>query len=343
MKQDKLDAAASFLQQNTASGMIEAAVLYVRHQQTVFVRPFGAAKSNDSVFLLASIAKPISVAAMMTLFDQGLFQLDDPVRQFIPEFGGGGRDQITIRQLMTHVSGLPDQLPENAELRSRHAELAEFVEAAIRTPLLFTPGSQYSYSSMGILLAAEAAQRLSGKPIAELVKDTVLEPLQMKHSALGLGSLELDSLMRCQVEKAAPESGGGDPTTKDWDWNSPYWRQLGSPWGGAHGSAADVARFLDAFLHPQGKLLKPETARLMITNHNPPGVRPRGLGFVLGNSLGGPQNSDQTFGHGGATGTLCWADPRSDSIFVVLTTLPMEAADPHPRTVTSRLVAEAIG
>ncbi len=343
MKQDKLDAAANVLQQNIETETIESAVLYVRQRQSEFVRSFGGAKSDDAVFLLASISKPISIAAVLTLFDQGLFGLDDPVNKFIPEFSGDGRDRITMRQLMTHVSGLPDQLPENAKLRARHAPLAEFVEAAIRTPLLFTPGSQYSYSSMAILLATEVAERISGKPIATLVDETVFQPLQMKHSALGVGRLDFQSLIRCQVEQAAPESGGGDPTTKDWNWNTRYWRQFGSPWGGAHGSAADVARFLDAFLHPQGKLLKPETARLMISNHNPPGIRPRGLGFDLGNGMAGPQNSDQTFGHGGSTGTLCWADPRSDSIFVVLTTLPTNAADPHPREVTSRLIAEAVG
>lgn len=81
--------------------------------------------------------------------------------------------KVTMRQLMTHVSGLPDQLPGNAELRSRHAGLAEFVEAAIRTPLLSTPGSRYSYSSMPILLATEVAQRISGKSIALLVDETV--------------------------------------------------------------------------------------------------------------------------------------------------------------------------
>lgn len=342
MKQSKLDAAANLLQQSTDSGLIEAATMYVRHQQTVFARSFGAAKSEDAIFLLASITKPIAIAAVMSLLDQGLFDLDDPVHKFISEFTGDGRNQITMGHLMTHRCGLPDQLPENVELRAHHAPLSEFVKSTTRTPLLFVPGSRYSYSSMGILLATEVAQRITGKSIASLVEETVYHPLEMKHSALGMGHLDRESLMRSQVENAAKESGAGDPATKDWNWNSSYWRELGSPWGGAHGSAADVARFLDAFLHPQGKLLNPETARSMITNHNPPGMRPRGLGFDLGKKLGGSLTSDATFGHGGSTGTLCWADPQSESIFVVLTTLPSEAVAPHPRDVTSRLVAESI-
>ncbi len=343
MNLEKIDAVANVLMQGTESGSLDAASLYVQQGATKFSRSFGAAKTEDAVFLLASISKPISIAAVMTLFDRGLFQLDDPVRKFIPEFTADGRDKITMRQLMTHVSGLPDQLPENAELRSRHAELDEFIEAAIRTPLLFAPGSRYSYSSMAILLATEVVQRISGTSIAALVDETVLGPLEMKHSALGIGRLDFASLMRCQVENSAPESGAGDPATKDWNWNSRYWRILGAPWGGAHGSAPDVARFLSEFLHPQGKWLKPETMQSMISNHNPAGLRPRGLGFDLGKRLAGPYLSDRAFGHGGSTGTLCWADPKTDTIFVILTTLPSNAAKLHPREIASRLVGEAVG
>ncbi|MCB1234738.1 MAG: beta-lactamase family protein, partial [Verrucomicrobiae bacterium] len=139
VKRDGLEAAAEILKAATASGQIDAASLHVSQGDTVFGRVFGTAPSSveDSVFLLASISKTISTAAVMTLFDQGKFALDDPVATFIPEFTGEGREKITIRQLLTHVSGLPDQLPENAKLRAGHAPLSAFVEAAIRTPLLF--------------------------------------------------------------------------------------------------------------------------------------------------------------------------------------------------------------
>ncbi|MEQ8785525.1 MAG: serine hydrolase domain-containing protein [Pirellulaceae bacterium] len=304
---------------------------------------FGAAKSVDDVFLLASISKPILAAAVMKLYDEGKFGLDDPVQKFLPDFVGDGREKITMRQLLTHVSGLPDQLPENSKLRASHDPLSEFVDAAIRTPLLFEPGTRYSYSSMAILLASEVAQRITGADFPTLVDEAIYKPLEMRHSAMGLGRLKLENLMRCQVEQAAPESGAGDPAAKKWDWNSPYWRKLGAPWGGAHGSAQDVARFLAEFLHPSGKTLKPETARLMITNQNRPGIRSRGLGFDVGTNAGSPGCSEKTFGHGGSTGTLCWSDPATDTICVVLTTLPTRAANPHPRNVVSDRVAEAVG
>lgn len=342
VNQQKLSAAVDVLTKATASGQVAGATLYVRQGKTELTDAFGSARSADAMFLLGSISKPMSVAALLTLYDAGRFDLDDSAQRFIPEFKGDEREKITIRQLLTHVSGLPDQLPENDELRKGHAPLAKFVEAAIRTPLLFEPGAKYSYSSMAILLACEIAQRISGAGFLELFEKTVVQRLKLEHSAIGLGRFKLAYLMPCQVEHAAPEAGGGDPTAKEWDWNSPYWRKLGAPWGGVHCSAADVARFLAEFLHADGKLLKPETGRLAIRNHNREGITSRGLGFGVGVSAGGPGCSEKTFGHTGSTGTIAWADPATDTICVVLTTLPGPAAKPHPRQVASDLVAEAV-
>ena len=81
MNHDKLHAAADVLQHSTDSGRIKAASIYVRQQQTVFTRSFGAAESEDVVFLLASISKPITIAAVMTLLDQGFFDLDETNRK----------------------------------------------------------------------------------------------------------------------------------------------------------------------------------------------------------------------------------------------------------------------
>jgi CubicO group peptidase (beta-lactamase class C family) len=307
-----------------------------------FAPAFGAARSADDLFLLGSISKPMTAAALMTLSDQGRFRLDDPVRKFLPEFTGAGRDRITVQQLLTHVSGLPDQLPENAALRKRHAPLPEFVAGAIRTPLLFEPGSRYEYSSMAILLAAEVARRISRTGFPVFIEQAIFRPLEMKHSALGLGRFPLEATMRCQAENAAPESGAGDPTAREWDWNSPYWRRLGAPWGGVHASAPDLARFFAEFLHREGKTVRPATARLMLRNHNPDGLPPRGLGFAIGARAGSPGCSEATFGHSGSTGTLAWADPRTETICVVLTTLPGRAAHQHPRTLVSDRVAEAV-
>jgi beta-lactamase class C len=342
VKQEKFDAAAGVLAKAAAEGQIRASSLCVRHGKDVFARSFGDAKSPDAMFLLASITKTLTAAAVMTLVDREKIRLDDPVAKYIPEFSAAPRNKITLAQLLTHVSGLPDQLPENQALRSSHAKLPQFVEAAVRTPLLFEPGARYSYSSMGILLASEVARRVTSTDILEFVDRAVFQPLEMKHSVLGLGRYKMDDIVRNQTDHAAPESGAGDPSAKEWDWNSPYWRALGAPWGTAHSSAPDVARFFSEFLHPTDRMMRPESARLMIRNHNPEGFAPRGLGFAVGRGSGSPGCSEKTFGHSGSSGTLAWADPATDTVCVVLTTLPGAAVKPHPLRVASDLVAKAV-
>jgi CubicO group peptidase (beta-lactamase class C family) len=341
LTEGRWDDAAEVLEKATAAKQVDAAVVHVQQGGDSFTRPFGKAASGDAMFLLGSISKPINVAAFMTLFDQGKFRLDDRVKTFLPAFTGDGREDVTIRHLLTHVSGLPDQLADNQELRRRHAPLAEFVERATHAPLAFAPGTRYQYSSMGILLAARIGEIAGGSDMLTLVDRGVFQPLGMRHSAQGLGRFKLEDMVPCQAEGAAPESGSGDPEAKTWDWNSPYWRGLGAPWGGTHASAPDLARFLGEFLGARGVVVKPETARLMIRNHNPEGLTPRGLGFVVGQESGSPGCSPRTFGHTGSTGTLFWADPASDTICVVLTSLPARAVKPHPREVAAERVAVA--
>ncbi|HEV3385583.1 MAG TPA: serine hydrolase domain-containing protein [Gemmata sp.] len=338
-RRERWDDATKVLEDAVAAKQVDAAVLHVDHKGDSFTRHFGKAESDNAMFLLGSISKPINVTALMTLFDKGKFQLDDRVKKFLPSFSGDGRDEVTIRHLLTHVSGLPDQLTDNNELRKQHAPLSDFVAKAIRTRLDFAPGSRYQYSSMGILLAARIAELISGSDILTLVDRNVFEPLGMKHSAQGLGRFKLEDMVSCQMEGAAPESGSGDPQAKEWDWNSPYWRKLGAPWGGTHSSALDIAKFLGEFMGARGKAIKPETVRLMIKNHNPVGFTPRGLGFAVGKGSGSPGCSEQTFGHTGSTGTLCWADPASETICVVLTSLPSRAMKRHPRDMAAERVA----
>ncbi|MBS0261693.1 MAG: beta-lactamase family protein [Planctomycetes bacterium] len=338
----RFDEAAEILEKATGSGQISSATMYVKQKETSYSRRFGKLASDQAMFLLGSITKPICVTALMTLFDRGEFKLADRVQKYLPQFQGAGRDQVTMEHLLTHVSGLPDQLPENNALRRQHAGLPEFVDQALRTPLKFAPGTRYQYSSMGILLATEVARVISGKAILEFVNRSVFERLGMKHSALGLGAFTLDEFVPCQTEFAAPEAGAGDPAAKDWDWNSRYWRSLGAPWGGAHASAADLALFLSEFLGAQGQVVQPETARLMVTNRNGAGLTPRGLGFDVGPTAGSPGCSERTFGHTGSTGTLAWADPATDTVCVILTSLPGGAVQPHPRGLASARVAAAV-
>ena len=339
LNNDEFDEASNILATSTASGHVRAAVIYARLGKSIFHRAFGEAKSVDSSFLLGSISKPIAVAALMTLFDQGKFKLTDPVKKYLPEFTGGAKERVTIQHLLTHVSGLPDQLPENADLRRSHAPLSAFVKGAVSVPLHFEPGTRYEYSSMAILLAMEIAQRISGIEFKEFVDRAVLQPLGMKYSAFGMGRLKPEETMPCQVQFGAIEAGGGSPDSKDWDWNSSYWRNLGAPWGGAQASASDVGLFLEEFMHPTGKLFRPEVVKQMIRNQNPDGIESRGLGLDVGMNASCSKCSDKTFGHTGSTGTIAWADPERDRVCVVLTTLPAGTSTNHPRQLASDRIA----
>ena len=168
--------AGKILEQAVQAGQIQAATMVARKGNRRFEHAWGTA-SIDSSFLLGSITKPMALAAVMHLFEENKFSLDEPACKYLPEFKGEQRETITIKQLMTHVSGLPDQLPENGQLRRDHSALTQFAQAAMKTPLGFAPGSRYQYSSMAILLACEIAQRLSGKSILALVQEHVVEPL----------------------------------------------------------------------------------------------------------------------------------------------------------------------
>lgn len=320
LRRDKLDQAVSLVQRKVDSGEVAAAVLHVQGGMDILNKSFGAARTPDAVFLLASISKPMTATAVMLLSDRKELSITDPVQKFIPEFRGGERERITIRNVLTHTSGLPDMLPQNDQLRKRHAPLKDFVAATCTTPLLFSPGTKVQYQSMGILLAAEIVQRITHRPLPEFLRDQVYQPLDMRDTSLGLGGREISSTMRCQVDEH-----------NDWDWNSTYWRNLASPWGGAHSTAANVSRFLRSF----PKVLKPSTAASMITNQTE-GLNLRwGLGWKLEEKRPG------VFGHSGSTGTLAWLDREKDLSFVLLTTKPSAVSQKILLTPASDLISEA--
>ena len=103
------------------------------------------------------------------------------------------------------------------------------------------------YQSMGILLAAEIAERVSGEPLPKFLERELFLPLGMKRTAFGLGRFSIPDTAQCQVDAAPGLYGGGTTDAKSWDWNSPYWRNLAAPWGGAHSTGPDIATFLGAF------------------------------------------------------------------------------------------------
>ncbi len=315
--------AEQILQSAVSSGQLRAAVLRVERPSFVYEKSFGAAKVTTP-FLIASISKPMTATAVMTLVEKGQLKLTDSASQYLP----GLDPRIQVRHLLSHSSGLPDMLPDNTALRERHAPLSDFVKGALTTPLLFDPGTRVQYQSMGILLAATIAERLSNQPFPEFLERTVFAPLGMKSSVLGLGNrLKIKNTAQCQVEHGDP------PRQTSWDWNSDYWRGLGAPWGGVHSTAADISKFVRYFLNPEGRPLSPAAAQLMLTDQNPGLNQPWGLGWAL---------TPRTFGHSGSTGTLCWADAPSRTSFVLVTTLPARVSEKPIIEPISQLVQKAL-
>lgn len=320
--------AVALIDRAVSAGEVRAAVLHVTKGQRSESRAFGLAKDPNTVFLLASITKPMTATCVMAMVDRGKLSVDDPVAKHLPEFRGTERSAVTVRHLLTHTSGLPDMLPDNLELRRRHAPLKDFVAGACKVPLLFRPGTELRYQSMGILLAAQIVERLTKVPLRDFLRHELFEPLGMTAASLGLGGRRIADTAPCEV------------IDEPWGWNSPYWRDLGAPWGGAHGTVDDIARLLRFFARPTTiSVLRPRTARAMITKQTGSFKERFGFGWML--ACGGSESSEQTFGHLGSTGTMCWHDPTKDLTFVMLTTKPLAQSQSTLLQPVADIVARA--
>jgi CubicO group peptidase (beta-lactamase class C family) len=354
VSQSQLERALGLIQSEIESGrMGAAAILVARHGRVVLHRAFGRLSaapgaplvSPDSVFLVASITKPVTACSLMLLVERGLVSLGDPVKQYLPNFTGGERDKVQVRDLLRHTSGLPDMLPENIDLRRAHAPLSEFVRHTYVTPLLFSPRSEFRYQSMGVLLAGEIVERLSGTKLRDFEKKEIFDPLGMKDSSLGLGGRRISDLVSCT---AAP---GADPAGEErFGPNSLYWRDLGCPWGGMHSSTTDLAillqTFLDGGMYAGTRVFSPATVAAMTSDQNAELRAPWGLGWALGRSRAwnafGDLVSGGAFGHAGANGTMAWADPETKLLCVILTNRPYSVDDGRLLRLVSNAVAASV-
>ena len=350
MKPEPFKAATRLIQEQMESGLVGAAALLVAHNGKIEVEQgFGSLSRkagakpcrSDSVFLVASISKPVTAMAVMRLVDQGRITLDDPVQKYLPEFTGDGRERITVRNLLSHSSGLPDMLPDNIELRKRHAPLKDFVSGALRTPLLFPPGTRVSYQSMGILLASEIVERVSGMALDRFLQREVFGPLKMRHSSMGIGKRKIEDTVQC-VLPARGELRMQDADAS-WNWNSSYWRNLGVPWGGMHTTVGDINRLLQTMLEKGRPVLKPALGESMIANQNPQLDKPWGLGWAVGENALYDGASAKVFGHSGSTGTLCWADPDRKLTFVLFTNRPLDNDPGQFLRQVAKAVSDSVG
>jgi CubicO group peptidase (beta-lactamase class C family) len=294
---------------------------------------------EDTIFLIASPTKPLTALALMLLVERGDVKLSDPVCRFLPDFTGEGREAITLAHCLTHTSGLPDMLPENAELRARQAPLDEFLDGAMRVKLDFFPGTGFQYQSLGSLLLAEVLHQAVGQRLPDFLRKEIFDPLGMRDTALGMpADWERPATGAARVERIAAVRLPGDQHGAVW--NTPYWRKLGVPWGGLLSTVADWGRLCQHLLQVHAGregLFAPATLAAMTSNQLatmpkvPESIRrcqPWGYGWRLNwpnhAETFGDLLSPTAYGHWGATGTMVWIDPARDVFAVVLSTQPLD-------------------
>jgi len=290
--------------------------------------------------LTASLTKPVVALAVLQLAAEGRLTLRQRMGDWLPEFRTSDFKTITLRHLLTHTSGLPDQLSHNAELRAAHAPLSEFRRGVCAHGTEFTPGTDFRYSSMGFLLLAEIVREVTELPIAQYLESRIFRPIGMANTWLGL-PVDRPSLLDDGVPCTLPAWQEDCP---DWNWNSAWWRQLGTPWGGMSSTANDLGQLLRLLLreglNDAGERILPAVmCRAAIRNQSrtistlPPAIReerPWGYGWKLQwpDHLAsfGDFVPCSAAGHWGDSGTLMWLDPERNSYAVILTSTPFEVS-----------------
>jgi serine-type D-Ala-D-Ala carboxypeptidase len=270
--------------------------------------------TTDTVFDLASLTKPIATAtSVMVLIEEGLIELDAPVTKYIPEFGVNGKNAITLRQLLTHQSGL---LPDNS-LRDYQDGRAETFRRIHELDLRAEPGTRFMYSDVGFIVLGEIVERVSGKPLNVFSNERIFAPLGMSETGFRPGS---------DLQKRAAPTQQRDGKWMRGEVHDPraYLLEGVAGHAGLFSTAEDLARYAQTLLNDgafgKSRILKPETCQLMQSSQQvSSGVRTLGWDRRTGYSSNrGDLFSTAAFGHGGFTGTALWIDPQQEMFVIFL-------------------------
>jgi len=333
------------------AGRIPGAVVVVGHAgAVVYRRAFGDRQvepvrlpmTEDTVFDLASLTKVIATSpAVMQLVEAGKLRLDAPVARYWPAFGGHGKAGITVRDLLTHFSGLPPDLDLDAPWSGEAAAL-ERVAAA--RPIAARERS-FVYSDVNFAALGELVRRVSGTRLDVYCARHVFGPLGMRST----GFAPPPDAPVAPTTRAAGRLLAGvvhDPTA----------RRMGGVAGhaGLFSTADDLAIFAQAMLDGGSagavRLLRAETVSAMTSSQGPPAATVhRGLGWDIDSRFARDWRAampEGSYGHTGYTGTSLWIDPASRSYVVVLTNRvhPDGRGDARPlRMRIAEVVAAAVG
>ncbi|OKI37284.1 serine hydrolase [Saccharothrix sp. CB00851] len=271
--------------------------------------------TQDTIFDLASISKLFTSIVVMRQHELGRFGLDDPVARHLPEFGVNGKESITVRQLLTHTSGLVAWLP----LWSQYPDVPSRLKAVMDTKPRSTPGTTYLYSDLNLITLGLLAEKWSGKKLDELVRDDITAPLGLVDTGYNPPAAKLDRIAATEYQAGRGIIRGSVHDENAWS--------LGGVAGhaGMFSTARELAVLGQAILnggaHAGGRILREETVELMLTDFNQgfPG-NSHGLGFELDQRwYMGALTSPRAAGHTGYTGTTLVLDPLSRSIAILLT------------------------
>ena len=309
-----------------------AVVLVGRGDREVLLRAYGnravaparEAMTTDTIFDLASLTKAVVTAtSVMMLVEQGRLRLTDRVSTYIPEFARYGKEDITIRHLLTHVAGLRPDLDLTLEWQGYDRAITLAAEEVPTAPA----GERFIYSDIGFFLLGDIIRRVSGTPLDVFARQHLLDPLGMKDTMF-LPPERLRSRI-APTERCAPLAwpcNTPDAPILRGIVHDPTARRMGGVAGhaGLFGTASDMARFCRMLLRGgdlQGaRVLAPPTIARMTAPASPSDHRDqRGLGWDIDSSFSSPRGDllpIGSFGHTGFTGTSIWIDPISQ-IFIV--------------------------
>ena len=272
--------------------------------------------SRDTIFDLASLTKVFTAVAVMQQVEEGRIELDAPVASYIPAFAQNGKGGITVRQLLTHTSGLQPTLSLYEMPGSRADRIAAVYAVKPQAP----PGTEYIYSDLNYITLGELVATVAGAPLDEVLASTVTEPLGMDDTMFTPPASLRERIAATEYE---PWVNRGMVWGKVHDENA--WA-LGGVAGhaGLFSTAGDLAIFAQMLLnggtYGGTRVLQPETVRAVLTNYNGeyPGDE-HGLGFSLGQHwFMDAMTTPVTFGHTGYTGTSLVVDPLSHSFAILL-------------------------
>ena len=301
--------------------------------------PENHAATLETIYDLASLTKPLITGLLCgRLVELGELTLDSSISNYLLEFDRPDKSHITIRELLTHTSGLPAWRPLHLLAQGRPEGT---LSAIANTPLDFKSGESVIYSDLGFIVLGYLLERLTGKRLDRLAAEEIFAPLNLSRTFFNppaalkrqiAASENGAGYEREMCAKQFPEMVGGLAA------DSHAWRD-GLIWGEVHdgnahflgGIAGHAGLFSDAgetfqlanqFLAGQTRILKPATGALFNTDLTPGGDGARSFAWQLASSpesSAGPSLPPDAFGHTGFTGTSCWIDPHLERVFILLT------------------------